>query len=106
MSRGYTELARPFYLIHSKGTHVDKIDERIPHADANNIAVSHEMLHVTCKHQGSHLLAVIGKVNSQIHEVVLSPTGFVNDPLQHGLVDFVRNVPEHDLDSKLDRKYC
>lgn len=89
--------------MYSKGTHVDEIDERIPHAVADGTIVSDEMLHVLCKCEGSHLLAVIGEVNSQIHEIVLAPTGFINDPLQHGLIDFVWNIPEHDLDIKSDR---
>ena len=44
-----------------------------------------------------YLLAIIGKIDAQIHEVVLAPTGLVHDGLEHGLVDLVGDVPEHDL---------
>lgn len=43
------------------------------------------------------LLAVVGKVNPEVHEVVLAPTGIVHDTLQHCLVNLVRYVAEHYL---------
>ena len=47
-------------------------------------------------------LAVIGKVDAQIHEVVLSPAGLVDNSLQHCLIHLVGNVPEHDLVSSVN----
>lgn len=84
-------------------THVDEIDKRIPHADEDGIVVSDDYLLMP---RGRHLLAVIGKVDSQIHEVVLPPTRFVDDALEHGLVNLIRNVPKHDLEKDLDWSHC
>jgi hypothetical protein len=42
-------------------------------------------------------LAVIGKVDAQVHEIVFSPAGLVNDPLEHRLVDLIGDVSKHDL---------
>lgn len=42
-------------------------------------------------------LAIVGKVDAKVHEIILSPTGLVNDPFQHGLVHFVGDVPKHNL---------
>ena len=44
-----------------------------------------------------HLLAVVGEVDAQIHEVVFAPAGLINDLLQHRLVNLVGNVAKHDL---------
>jgi hypothetical protein len=57
---------------------------------------------ITCTIQntgydGNDSLAVVGKVNAKVHEIVLSPTRLVNDSFKHGLVHFVRNIPKHNL---------
>ena len=44
-----------------------------------------------------HLLAVIGKVDTKVHEVIAAKTRLIDDPLQHCLVDFVGNITKHDL---------
>jgi hypothetical protein len=44
-----------------------------------------------------NLLAVIGEIDAQVHEIVLAPAGFVNDPFEHGLVDLIGDVSQHDL---------
>ena len=38
------------------------------------------------------LLAVVGEIDTEVHEVIFSPTRLVNDALQHRLVHFVGNV--------------
>ncbi len=43
------------------------------------------------------LLAIVCKIDAEIHEVVQAKACLVNDTLQHGLVDFVWNVAQHDL---------
>lgn len=45
----------------------------------------------------SDILAIIGEVDPEIHEVVLAPTGLVDYGLEHGLIHFVGNVAQHDL---------
>lgn len=42
-------------------------------------------------------IAIVGKVNAEVHEVVLSKGSAVHDGLQHGLVDAIRDVAQHDL---------
>lgn len=41
-------------------------------------------------------IAVVCEINAQIHEVILSPTGLVDNIFQHGLVYFVWDISEHD----------
>ena len=40
----------------------------------------------------ANLLAVIRKIDAQIHKIVLTPARLVDDGLEHSLVDFVWNV--------------
>jgi len=47
-----------------------------------------------------YLLAVVGEVNAQIHEVVFAPAGLVNNLLQHRLINLVGDVAKHDLASQ------
>lgn len=54
----------------------------------------------------THSLAVVGKVNPQVHEVVLSPTRFIDNPFEHRLVNLIRNIPKHDLGNHLDMRRC
>ncbi len=49
------------------------------------------------KNYSDVLLAVVREVDSQIHEIILPPTRLVDNSLKHGLVDFVWDVSEHDL---------
>lgn len=46
---------------------------------------------------GLDSLAVVCEIDAQIHKIILSPAGFVDDPLQHGLVNLVGYVAKHDL---------
>ena len=46
---------------------------------------------------GRYSLAVVGEVDSKIHEVVFAPAGLVHDSLEHSLVNLVGDVPQHDL---------
>jgi hypothetical protein len=46
---------------------------------------------------GRNSLAVVREIDAQIHEVVLSPAGFIHNSLQHGLIDLVGDVAKHDL---------
>lgn len=48
-----------------------------------------------------NILAVIGEVNAQIHEVVFTPAGLVNNFLEHSLVDLVGNIAQHDLNAEV-----
>lgn len=41
-------------------------------------------------------VAVVCEINTQVHEVILSPAGIVDDVLQHSLVHLVWNVSQHD----------
>lgn len=43
------------------------------------------------------LLAVIGEVYAQIHEIISSKARLVHNLFQHCLINFIRNVAEHDL---------
>lgn len=45
-----------------------------------------------------NLLAIICEINTQVHEIVLAPAGFVDDPFEHGLVDLIGDVSQHDLE--------
>jgi hypothetical protein len=51
------------------------------------------------------LLAVIGEINPQIHEIVSSKARLIHDLLQHCLINFIRNVTKHDL-GVLDFKHA
>lgn len=44
-------------------------------------------------------LAIVGKVDAKVHEIVLAPTRLVNDSFEHGLVHFVGDIPKHNLES-------
>lgn len=46
-------------------------------------------------------VAVVGKVNSQVHEVVLAMGGFIKNSLQGCLVDSVGDVSKHDCGSNV-----
>lgn len=46
-------------------------------------------------------IAIIRKINAQVHEVILSPARLVDDALQHSLVHFVWDVSEHDSGSNV-----
>jgi hypothetical protein len=73
-------------------TYIDKIDESISHADTHVALAMHFGKELT-----KNLLAVVGEINPQVHEIVLSPAGLIDDSLEHGLVHLIRNVPKHDL---------
>lgn len=45
------------------------------------------------------LLAVVGEIDAQVHEVIFAPARVVDDSLQQSLVDLVRDVAQHDLRS-------
>lgn len=45
-------------------------------------------------------LAIVGKVDAKVHEIVLPPARFVNDSFKHGLVNFVGDIPKHDLQNR------
>ena len=73
-------------------TYIHKINERI--TNTNRVRTSAE----GTRAKGElYSLAVIGKINAQVHEVVLAPARLVNEALEHGLVDLVGDVPQHDL---------
>lgn len=44
-----------------------------------------------------HLLAIVGEVDAQVHEIIFPPARLVDDSLQHRLIDFVGNIAEHNL---------
>lgn len=95
MSRGCNELGRVTYLMLGRA---ELTSTKLMNAYPTLLQMaSLSVMRVLSKRPGLHLLAVIGKINPQIHEVILAPTGFVNDSLEHGLVDLIRNISEHDL---------
>ena len=72
-------------------TYIHKIDERI-----TNARIGSSVTGTSAKGE-LYSLAVVGKINAQVHEVVLAPARLVDEALEHGLVDLVGNVPQHDL---------
>ena len=40
----------------------------------------------------AHELAIVGEVDSEIHKVVTSKARFIDNVLQHSLVDLIRDV--------------
>lgn len=46
--------------------------------------------------KGVSNIAIIRKINAQVHEVVLSPAGLVDDAFQHSLVYLIWDISEHD----------
>jgi hypothetical protein len=66
------------------GTHVDKINEGISNAGpVNNCKIRTKQL---------NLLAVIAEVDAEVHEIVASKARLINELLQLGLGNLVRNV--------------
>lgn len=63
-------------------TYVDEVDEGIAH------------------------VAVVVEVDPEVHEVILAPAGLVHNVLQHGLVNLVGNVAQHDLRKVRPVKIC
>lgn len=41
-------------------------------------------------------IAVVCKINTQVHEIILSPAGLIDDAFQHSLVHLVGDVSKHD----------
>ncbi len=72
-------------------TYINEVNEGVP--NTISIVSSAKLQDVI----SSPLLAIVRKVNAKVHEVVLSPAGLVHDSLQHVLVDFVRNITQHNL---------
>lgn len=46
-------------------------------------------------------VAVVGEIDSEIHEIVLAPARLIDYVFQHSLVDLVWNVPEHDCGANI-----
>ena len=52
--------------------------------------------------EGVSDVAIVGKVDAKVHEVVLPSTGLVHNLLQHLLVDLVWDVAKHDRSSDIE----
>ena len=65
-------------------TYIFKVDECISHTVLSAPRQEYPSLH--------YLLAVVGEVDSEVHEVVKSEARFVDDTLEHLLINLVRNV--------------
>ena len=74
-------------------THINEVDERVSDAVVISVKSSRAEQYRWC-----NSLAIVGKIDAQVHEVVLAPAALVDDALQHGLINLVWNVPQHDLD--------
>ena len=46
---------------------------------------------------GEELIIFSWLTNSKVHEVVTAEAGFIEDLLQHALINFVGDVAKHDL---------
>lgn len=46
--------------------------------------------------EGVPNVAVIGKVDAEVHEVVFTPAGLVNNALEHCLIDLIGDIAQHD----------
>lgn len=73
-------------------TYVHEVDECI--TDAKN-GRSTDMSRTKPVEHNS--LAVVGKVDAEVHEVILAPARLVHYSLEHSLVDLVGDVSQHDL---------
>lgn len=70
--------------------------EAVPPLVATRVDKVNDVQGINKVDKGVANVAVICEVDSQVHEVVLTPARFINDALQHGLVHLVWDVSEHD----------
>jgi hypothetical protein len=52
--------------------------------------------------EGVANIAVVGEIDSKIHEVIAAVAALINDALQHGLVNFIWNIAKHDSRPNVD----
>jgi hypothetical protein len=44
-----------------------------------------------------YILAIIGKIDTEVHEVISAEARLIDDLLQHSLVDLVGDIAKHNL---------
>lgn len=62
-----------------------------------NLGISEALTYVNEVDEGVAHVAIVVEVDSEVHEVILAPARLVHNVLQHGLVNLVGNVAQHDL---------
>ena len=73
-------------------TYIDEVDECV-----TNTKNGPSIMFGRVRRLGQYSLAVVGKINAQVHEIILAPARLIDNTLQHRLVDLVGDISQHNL---------